>query len=138
MGSNISIVQPGVSRCDVSVTSLITYGVTGEALDIKGRHSVSFELYGRQFRHKFFVRELPTDAAVLLSTDFLQETGAAIDFECGKLSLTGIGLVTRAYSGSPFGPQHPLSSRRIKRDTALNPIKGGVASRRAALIQLQA
>ena len=35
--SNVSILQPGVSSSDVRVTSLKTYGVTGEALDIKGR-----------------------------------------------------------------------------------------------------
>jgi len=33
----------------------------------------------------------------------MQETGAVIDFECGKMSLTGIGAVPRAYSGSPTG-----------------------------------
>jgi len=34
--SGISILQPGVSRSDVSITNLKPYGVTGEALDIKG------------------------------------------------------------------------------------------------------
>ena len=78
-GSNVSILQPGVSRSDVSVTSLKPYGVTGEALDIKGRQSVSFELDRSEFRHTFLVYELPMDMAGLLSTDFMQETGAVID-----------------------------------------------------------
>jgi len=33
----------------------------------------------------------------------MQETGAVTDFECGKVSLTGIGAVPRAYSDSPIG-----------------------------------
>jgi len=41
--------------------------------------------------------------AGLLGTDFLQETGAVIDFECGKMSLTGISAVPRVHSGSPTG-----------------------------------
>jgi len=53
-GSNVSILQPGVSRSDVSVTSLKPYGITGEALDIKGRQSVSFELDGSEFKHTFW------------------------------------------------------------------------------------
>jgi len=36
-GSNVSILQPGMSRRDVSVTTTRPYGVTGEVLDIKGR-----------------------------------------------------------------------------------------------------
>jgi len=102
-GSKVSIVQPGVSRSGRSVTNLKPYGVIGEALDIKGRQSVSFELDGREFRHTFLVCEVPADTAVLLGTDFIQETGAVVDFDCGKMSLTGIGAVPRAYSGSPTG-----------------------------------
>lgn len=45
-GSNISILQPGLSRNDVKVTGMKPYGVTGEVLDVKGRQSVSFELKG--------------------------------------------------------------------------------------------
>jgi hypothetical protein len=49
------------------------------------------------------VCEFPTDTAGLLGTDFMQETGAVIDFECGKMSLTAIGAVPPARSGSPTG-----------------------------------
>ena len=76
-GSNVSILQPGVSRSDVRVTNLKHYGVTGEAFDVKGRQSASFELDRSGFRHTFLVCELPTDTAGLLGTDFMQETGAA-------------------------------------------------------------
>jgi len=102
-GSNVSVLQPGVSRSDVRVTNFNPYGITGEALEIKGRQSVSFELDGSEFRHTFLVCELPTDTAGLLGTDFMQETGAVIDFECGKMLLTGIGAVPRARSWSPTG-----------------------------------
>jgi hypothetical protein len=62
------------------------YGVTGEVLDIKGLQSVTFTLKGREFTHAFLVCALPTNAAVLLGTDFLEKAGAVIDFECGKMS----------------------------------------------------
>jgi len=92
-GSNVSILQPGMSRRDVSVTTTRPHGVTGEVLDIKGLQSVTFTLNGREFTHAFPVRALPAEAAGLLGTDFFQKAGAVIDFECSQLSLTGIGTV---------------------------------------------
>ena len=56
------------------------YGVTGEVLDIKGIQSVTFTLNGREFTHAFLVCGLPTDAAGLLGTDFLEKAGAVMDF----------------------------------------------------------
>jgi len=41
-GSNVSIHQPGVSRRDLTDTSLRPFGVTGKTLDVKGRQLVSF------------------------------------------------------------------------------------------------
>jgi hypothetical protein len=37
ISSNISILQPGVSIGNVSITSVEPYGVTGDTLDIKGQ-----------------------------------------------------------------------------------------------------
>jgi len=45
-GSTISILQPGVSRSDVHVTAVETYGLTGDVLDIRGHKSVTFRLNG--------------------------------------------------------------------------------------------
>jgi hypothetical protein len=90
-GSNISIMQPGISRSDVRTTSLKPFGVTGEALDVRGQQTISFTIGGREFKHKFLVCSLPTEAASLLGTDFMNETSAKIDFQCGKMSLTDIG-----------------------------------------------
>ena len=89
--SNVSILQPGMSRRDVSVTTTRPYGVTGEVLDIKGLQSVTYTLNGREFSHAFLVCALPADAAGLLGTDFFEKAGAIIDFECSKLSFTGNG-----------------------------------------------
>jgi len=47
------------------------------------------------------VCSLPTDAAGLLGTDFFEKTGAVINFECGKMSLTDIDQVSRVYSVPP-------------------------------------
>jgi hypothetical protein len=80
----------------VKVTSLKPYGVTGEALDIKGRQAISFELGGREYNHTFLVCALPTEAAGLLDTDFL-EAGIVIDFECDKISFTEISKAPRVH-----------------------------------------
>jgi len=102
-GSNVSIMQPGISTGDVSVTSTRPHGVTGETLDIRGQQLVSFTLEGLQYRHPFLVCSLATDAAGLLGTDFFEKTDAEINFECGKMSLTDIDQVSRVYSVPPVG-----------------------------------
>jgi len=53
-GSNISILQPGVSKSEVRHTDMRPYGVTGETVDVKGRQAVSFVLGGREFNHQFW------------------------------------------------------------------------------------
>jgi hypothetical protein len=72
--------------------------VTGEVLDIKGLQSVSISMKGREYIHAFLVCSLPSEAAGLLGTDFLEKTGAVIDFECSTLSFADIGTVPRVYS----------------------------------------
>ena len=62
---------------------------------------MNFTLNGREFTHAFLVCALPTDAAGLLGTDILGKAGAVIDFECGKMSLTGIGNVPRVFGIPP-------------------------------------
>jgi len=78
-----------------------TYGVTGEVLNIKGQQTVSFVVDGREFSHTFLACSLPTDAAGLLDTDFLNKAGVSIDFECGKMSLADIGKAPRACKVPP-------------------------------------
>jgi hypothetical protein len=39
-GSNVSILQPGISKSELKFSDSRPYGVTGETLDIKGRHSL--------------------------------------------------------------------------------------------------
>ena len=73
----------------------------GEVLKIKGQQTVTFLVDGREFSHTFLVYSLPTDAAGLLGTDFLNETFASIDFGCGKMSFTDIGKSPRACKVSP-------------------------------------
>ena len=67
-------------------------------MDIKGVQSLTFMLNGREFTHAFLVCTVPTDAAGLLGTAFFEKAGAIIDFECNKMSLTGIGNVPRVLS----------------------------------------
>jgi len=72
-GSNVSILQPGVSKSDVRVTAVRPYGVTGKSLDIKGHQLVSFRCNGREIDHTFLMCSLPTDAAGLLDWIFLKK-----------------------------------------------------------------
>jgi len=58
-GSNISILQQGISKSKVRLTDMQRYGVTGETLDVKGRQPVSFVLDRREFKHQFLVYFLP-------------------------------------------------------------------------------
>ena len=51
---------------------------------------MSFVLGGRKFSHTFLVCPLPTEMDGLFGTDFLERTGAYINFDVGKLSLEGI------------------------------------------------
>jgi hypothetical protein len=87
----VSILQPGVSRRDLRDTSLRLLGVTGETLDVNGRQLFSFTLGGLKFDHTFLVCPLPTEAAELIGTNFLERTGAEINFECGRMALTATG-----------------------------------------------
>ena len=100
-GSDISILQPGISKSNVSVTSLEPYGVTGDALDIRGQQTVNVVLNGREFTHSFLVCSLPTAAAGLIGTDFMNRLGTVIDFECGKMTLTNIDRVAQACGAPP-------------------------------------
>jgi len=95
-GSNISILQPCVSKSEVRHTDMGPYGITGETREVKGRQAVSFVLGGHEFNHQFLVCSLPTEAEVLLGIDFLKESGAIVDLECNKMSLAHIGKVSRA------------------------------------------
>ena len=79
-----------MSRRDVRFAAMKPCGVKGEALDIKGQQHVSFVLGGRKFSQTFLVCPLPTETDGLFGTDFLERTGANINFDMGKLSLNGI------------------------------------------------
>ena len=60
-------------------------------------------LNGCESKHTFLVCSLPIDAAGLVGTDFMASLGAVIDFERGKLLLTGNRKVPRVYSVLPTG-----------------------------------
>jgi len=85
-GSDVSILQSGISKASIRNNTLRPYGVSGETLEVKGRQTVSLRLDGRKFDHTFLVCPLPTEAAWLLGTDFLEGKGVHINFENGKMS----------------------------------------------------
>ena len=73
-----------VSRSDVHVTADELHVVTEDVLE--GNSHFSAE---RDFTHSL-IYPLPTKAAGLLGTDYLDGLGYIVDFECGEISLTGI------------------------------------------------
>ena len=107
-GSNISILQPGVSQSDVRCTSIKPYGVTGETLEIRGQQAVSFKLDGHEFKHPFYVCPLPTNADGLIGLDFMEKTGANLDIGKGKISLAGVSKGPKLVS-SPLSRQAALT-----------------------------
>jgi len=88
--SDVSILQPGVSRRDLRDNSLRPFGVTGEYLDFKDQELVSFTPGGRKFDHMLLVCPLHTEEAGLIGTDFLERTGDEINFECGRMALAAV------------------------------------------------
>ena len=71
-GSKVSIIQPGVSRSDLRVSTKGPYGVTVDSPNTKGQQAVSFMLNGYEFKHTFLVRSLLTDVPALVGTDFME------------------------------------------------------------------
>ena len=108
-GSDLSILQPGISKPSIRDTTLKPYGVTGETLDVKGRQTVSLGFSGgRKVDHTFLVCPLPTEAAGLLGTEFLEERGAHINFEGGKMSFNDTVKDNRAHDDK-FGERRVVS-----------------------------
>ena len=100
-GSNVSLLQPGVLKSDVRVTAVRPFRVTGESLDIKGHQSVSFRWNVCEINHSFLVCSLPTDAASLVGTDFMEKTDATIN--CRKVTLTSTNQAPQAHIAIPTG-----------------------------------
>ena len=100
-GSNISILQPGVSQSDIRCTSIKPYGVTGETLEIRGQQTVSFVFDKHVVEHSFYVCSLPTNAAGLIGMDFMGKTGAKIDFSKGEISLAVVSKRPKMIRSSP-------------------------------------
>jgi hypothetical protein len=109
----MSIMQPGISTGDVRVTSAKPYDVTGKTFDIKRQQFISFTLEGREYRHPFLVCPFPTDVGGLLGIDFIEKTGAEINFECFKMSPTSIKCLG-CISFRLQGKHHSLYLLRVK------------------------
>ena len=88
-GSNVSILQPGVSSNEIKESLLKPFGVTGEAMDVVGQQLVSFTLGGQGLNHSFLVCPLPTETAGLLGMDFFLKFGAEISFKDRILTWSG-------------------------------------------------
>jgi hypothetical protein len=99
-GSNVSILQPGVSNRKVKESLLKPFGVTGEDLDIRGQQQVSFTLGGQRLDHLFLVCPIPTETAGLLGMDFFEKLGAEISFEKRTLTLSDRPEIQTEHSGT--------------------------------------
>jgi hypothetical protein len=61
------IIQPGVSRDMFRATNIAPVGITGDALPLKGQQTIQFCLGNKEFRQRFGVCILPTEADGLLA-----------------------------------------------------------------------
>jgi hypothetical protein len=100
-GSSISILREGVSKSKVKDSPLKPYGVTGEALRIFGQQTVAFALGGHTYDHTFVISELPTEATGILGMDFLEKTGAKINFQTGSSTLSVCDENAHSYGRLP-------------------------------------
>jgi hypothetical protein len=86
-GSSASLIQPGVCSEVVATTNLSPYGVTGDALDVRGEQRVAFWINNVKYEHKILVCSLPTTAAGILGMNFLLKCGVEINFGKAELKL---------------------------------------------------
>jgi hypothetical protein len=100
-GSKISILQPGISNCEFTVTTMKPHCLTAQALDIERQQSVTFEFESREFRQTFLVCTLPTNSKGLLGTDFIEGAGAFRNFERSKISIASITAAPRGHDDPP-------------------------------------
>jgi len=98
-GSNVSILQPGVSSSEIQESLLKPFGVTGEDLNVRGQQQVSFTLGGHRLDHVFLVCPLPTETAGLLGMDFFEKLGAEISFKKRTLTLSDRPEIQTEHSG---------------------------------------
>ena len=114
---SVSIMQHGTSGSVVQITHIRPYRVTGKVHNIKGQQTVPFVVDGREFNHTFLACSLPTDAAGLLGTEFLNKAGVSVDFGCGKMSLADIAKAPRGCRVSPTrGAALTIFPERLHRD----------------------
>ena len=98
-GSNVSVLQPGVSSSEIKESPLKPFGVTGEDLDGRGQQQVSFTLGGQRLDHLFLVCPLPTETPGLLGMDFFEKLGAEVSFK-RTLTLSGRPEIQTEHSGT--------------------------------------
>jgi len=75
--------------------------VTEEELQVKNLQKNTFVLNTPEYTNTFLLCSVTTEAAGLLGTNFLEQLGAVIQFERGKISLAHIRMVPQQYSVSP-------------------------------------
>lgn len=86
-GSNISLIQPGISSEEVQTTDLIPFGVTGDKLEIQGEQEIVFAVNKVKYKHQFLVCKLPTKHAGILGVDFLLAYEAQLNLEKEEIQL---------------------------------------------------
>jgi hypothetical protein len=80
-GSNVSLVQPGVSNNKMKAASVTPFRETGDDLEITGIQEIEFRCNSYNYCHQFYVCSLPTDADGIIGMDFLSMVKAKLDLE---------------------------------------------------------
>jgi hypothetical protein len=108
-GSDVSILQLGVSRGDVSHQ----YGAARSDWRRPRNQGtpVSFLRAKRaEFENPFLVCTLPSQAAGLIGTDFMPSVGAVTDFELDPKCLVYTPSYLQRTSHSPFSPEGKMAA----------------------------
>jgi len=113
--SDVSILKPGISNANIRDTNLRPYGVTGKNLEVKGRQTVSLGLGGRKFNHTCLVCTLPTEAAGLLGTHFLERRSAHINFKDKLSECRVLTVFTPGKEGHSPQPMWQTEERKDER-----------------------
>ena len=86
----------------------------------------------RVYNHKFFIFTVPTKAAGLLGTVFMEEAGDFIDFKGRKITFSDMGVALRAHSDRSTEGTGVTIFLPGKAGTALNPWKSWHDKRRSS------
>lgn len=110
-GASISIFRPGVSNSEITPTTQVARGVTGNLLEIVGSQRVEFTLGEKAFDCEVMVAPLDVEYSGIFGVDVLRHMGAMVDFRRNEVI---VGESRYRLQGGKVQPGEVLTSRSQK------------------------